>query len=119
MNDALHTFHLNCNIFISLSIHTHFNIPKLHNSSHYYEFIELYGMAENFNTEYIEWLHIDLTKDAYASMNFKDEFLQMTHWLNQKECIMQHENYICHCLKTSSNTPLHVQKPLPSLIPEH
>jgi hypothetical protein len=74
MNDALHMFHLNCDIFVSLDIHKHFNIPKLHNSGHYHEFIQLYGTADNFNTEYTERLHIDLAKDAYSSTNFKDEY---------------------------------------------
>ncbi|KAJ7712786.1 hypothetical protein B0H14DRAFT_3902164 [Mycena olivaceomarginata] len=38
-----------------------------------------------FNTEYTEHLHIDLAKDAYRSTNFKDEFPQMTLWLERKE----------------------------------
>ncbi|KAF8805410.1 hypothetical protein BYT27DRAFT_7224995 [Phlegmacium glaucopus] len=76
INDALHMFHLNCDIFVSLGIHKHFNIPKLHNST-----------ADNFNTEYTEWPHINLAKDAYTSTNFKDEFPQMTLWLYWKECI--------------------------------
>jgi len=118
MNDALHTFHLNRDIFVSLGIRKHFNIPKLHNSSHYYEFIQLYGTADNFNTEYTERLHIDLAKDAYASTNFKDEFPQMTLWLDRKERVMQHEKYLRRRLDTSFNTPLHIQKPLPSLLPE-
>jgi hypothetical protein len=42
----------------------------------------------------------------------------MTLWLGRQERIMQHEKYIRRHLETSSNTPLHVQKPLPSLIPE-
>ena len=118
MNDALHAFHLNRDILVSLGIQTHFNIPKLHNSGHYYELIQLYGTADNFNTEFTKRLHIDLAKDAYASTNFKDEFPQMTHWLDWKEHVMHHKKYIhCH-LETSFNTPLHVQKPLPSLIPE-
>lgn len=118
MNDALHMFHLNCDIFVSLGIRMHFNIPKLHNSSHYYEFIQLYGTTDNFNKEYTERLHIDLAKDAYTSTNFKNEFPQMTLWLDQKEHMMQHEKYFHQRLDTSFNTPLHVQKPLPSLIPE-
>ena len=118
MNNALHMFHLNCDIFVSLGICKHFKIPKLHNSSHYYEFIQLYGIADNFNTEYTEWLHIDLAKDAYASTNFKDEFSQMTLWLDRKERVMQHEKYLHQRLETSFNMPLHVQKLLPSLIPE-
>ena len=118
MNNALHMFHLNHDIFVSLGIGKHFNIPKLHNSSHYYELIQLYGTVDNFNTEYTERLHINLTKDAYASTKFKDEFLQMTLWLDRKEHMMQHEKYLHRGLDTSFNTPLHVQKPIPSLIPE-
>jgi len=62
MNNALHMFHLNRDIFVSLGIGKHFNIPKLHNSSHYYELIQLYGTVDNFNTEYTERLHIDLQR---------------------------------------------------------
>ena len=118
MNNALHTFHLIHDIFVSLSVWQHFKIPKLHNSGHYYKIILLYSSADNFNMEFTEWLHINLVKDAYASKNFKDEFPQMTLWLDQKEHIMQHEKYIRHCLNTSFNTPLNIQKPLPSLVPE-
>ncbi|KAF8801229.1 hypothetical protein BYT27DRAFT_7262263 [Phlegmacium glaucopus] len=82
MNDALHTFHLNRDILVSLGICTYFNIPKLHNSSHYFKLIQLYGAANNLNTEFTEWLHIDLVKDVYALTNFKDKFPQMTHWLD-------------------------------------
>ena len=118
MNDALHAFHLNRDILVSLGIRTHFNIPKLHNAGHYLELIRLYGTADNFNTEFTERLHIDLAKDAYASTNFKDEFPQMTRWLDRKERVMHHEKYIRRRQDKSFNTPLHVHKPLPSLIPE-
>ena len=118
INDALHTFHLNHDIFISLGICGHFKIPKLHNAGHYYEFILLYGSADNFNTEFTERLHIDLAKDAYASTNFKDKFPQMMLWLDWKEHMMQHEKYLRRRLDMSFNTPLHVQKPIPSLIPK-
>ena len=118
MHDALHDFHQNRDIFISLGIRKDFNIPKLHNAGHYYQFVQLYGTADNFNTEYTECLHIDLAKDAYASTNFKDEFPQMTLWLNRKERIMHHDKYIRRRLDTSINTPLHVIKPLPSLVPK-
>ena len=113
MNDTLHAFHLNCNILVSLGIHTHFNIPNLHKSGHYLELIQLYGTVDNFNTEFTEQLHIDPTKDAYTSMNFKDEFPQMMCWLDRKEHVMHPllpRNIFQHTL--------HVQKPLPSLIPE-
>ena len=62
INDALHAFHLNWNILVSLGICTYFNIPKLHNSDHYYELIQLCGTADNFNTEFTKHLHIDLAR---------------------------------------------------------
>jgi hypothetical protein len=108
MDDTLQASHDNHDIFISLGIHAHFNIPKLHNISHYLELIELFGTADNFNTEYTEHLHIDMAKEAYASTNFKDKFPQMTLWLGRKERMMQHQKYIRRRLETSSNTPLHV-----------
>jgi hypothetical protein len=43
--------------------------------------IMLFGSTDNYNTEYTEQLHIDLAKDAYHAMNHKDEFAQMTCWL--------------------------------------
>ena len=49
---------------------------------HYHELIECYGTADNFNTEYTEQLHIDFMKDAYCSTNTKDEYPQMTAWLD-------------------------------------
>ncbi|KAJ7737437.1 hypothetical protein DFH07DRAFT_752997 [Mycena maculata] len=56
--------------------------------------IFLFGTTDNYNTEYTERLHIDLAKDAYRSTNFKDEFPQMTLWLERKEKIFRHEKHI-------------------------
>ncbi|KDR67060.1 hypothetical protein GALMADRAFT_80270 [Galerina marginata CBS 339.88] len=67
MDAALKAFHDNRDIFISLGVHTHFHILKLHNIGHYHELIELYGNTDNFNTEFTERLHIDMAKDAYAT----------------------------------------------------
>ncbi|KAJ7451993.1 hypothetical protein FB451DRAFT_1524612 [Mycena latifolia] len=66
----------------------------LHNCAHYPMYFKLFGSADNYNTEYTERLHIDLAKDAYRSTNFKDEFPQMTLWLERKEKIFRHEKYI-------------------------
>jgi hypothetical protein len=74
------------------------------------EVIQLYGAADNFNTEFTERFHIDFAKDAYASTNFKDEIPQMTQWLNRKERMMHHKKYIRRRLETSFNTPLHIRK---------
>ncbi|KAH9164278.1 hypothetical protein EDB89DRAFT_2116298 [Lactarius sanguifluus] len=56
--------------------------------------IKYLGTTDNFNTEYTERLHIDLAKDAYAATNRKDEYEQMTLWLDRKERIHRHEQYI-------------------------
>ena len=94
LDDALTAFHANRDIFIDLGVCNHFNIPKLHYMAHYRFFIERFGTADNFNTEYTEHLHIDLAKDAYRASNHKDEYPQMTAWLDRKEKVLQHDKYI-------------------------
>ncbi|KAG1760406.1 hypothetical protein EDD22DRAFT_980615 [Suillus occidentalis] len=81
LNKALALFHDNKQIFVDLGIHNNFNLPKLHVTQHYASMIHLYGTTDNYNTEYMECLHIDFTKDAYCATNHKDEFAQMTWWL--------------------------------------
>ncbi|KAJ7265807.1 hypothetical protein C8J57DRAFT_1069230, partial [Mycena rebaudengoi] len=78
---------------------------------HYVMYIKLYGTTDNYNTEYTERLHIDLAKDAYRATNFKDEFPQMTLWLERKEKIFRHEKFIKWKLD-GSPAPIAV-KPLP------
>ncbi|KAG1821445.1 hypothetical protein EV424DRAFT_1539024 [Suillus variegatus] len=56
--------------------------------------IRTFGTTDNYNTEYMEQLHIDLAKDAYRATNHKDEFIQMTKWLEWKEKIARHEQFI-------------------------
>jgi hypothetical protein len=94
MRDALNRFHTNKDIFIDLGVRDHFNIPKFHFLSHYIDLITLFGTTDNFNTQYTERLHIDYAKDAYAATNKKDEYTQMTMWLERKEKIRRHEQYI-------------------------
>ncbi|KAF8814197.1 hypothetical protein BYT27DRAFT_7082726 [Phlegmacium glaucopus] len=94
LEDALERFHNNKGIFVDLGIRDGFNIPKLHFARHYVDHIKLYGTLDNFNTEYTERLHIDLAKDAYAATNHKDEFTQMTVWLERKEKIFRHSQYV-------------------------
>ena len=94
LEDSLEQFHNNKEIFVDLGIRDSFNIPKLHFARHYSDYIRLYGTLDNFNTEYTERLHIDLAKDAYAATNHKDEFAQMTVWLERKEKIHRHHRYI-------------------------
>ncbi|EIN04772.1 hypothetical protein PUNSTDRAFT_75804 [Punctularia strigosozonata HHB-11173 SS5] len=94
MDTALAEFHANKDIFIQLGIRAHFNIPKLHFCFHYRDLIENFGTTDNTNTETTERLHIDFTKDAYRATNKKDEYPQMTTWLERKEKVLCHERYI-------------------------
>jgi hypothetical protein len=106
LEDALEPFHNNKKIFVDLGIRDAFNIPKLHFARHYLKYIKLYGTLDNFNTEYMERLHIDLAKDAYAATNHKDEFTQMTIWLERKEQILCHH----HTLNGNLRNHLHLCK---------
>ena len=94
LEDALARFHQAKDIFIDLGIRELFNIPKLHFVQHYVMFIRLYSTTDNFDTAYTEQLHIDFAKDAYDATNHKDEFTQMANWLERKEKIFRHEQYL-------------------------
>ncbi|KAJ7709363.1 hypothetical protein B0H16DRAFT_1679153 [Mycena metata] len=94
LENALQRFHDNKSIFVALGVRDDFNLPKLHYCRHYILYIKGFGTTDNYNTEYTERLHIDLAKDAYRSTNFKDEFPQMTLWLERKEKIHRHEKHI-------------------------
>jgi hypothetical protein len=56
--------------------------------------ISLFGATDNYNTEQMEQLHIDLAKDAYCATNHKDEYWQMTTWLECCEKVEQHMAYL-------------------------
>ncbi|KAJ7871099.1 hypothetical protein B0H13DRAFT_2555611 [Mycena leptocephala] len=94
LEDARMQFHRNKAIFVELGIREDFNLPKLHSYEHYIPNIKLFGTTDNYNTEYTEGLHIDLAKDAYRSTNPKDEFSQMTLWLEGKEKIQRHDKFV-------------------------
>ncbi|KAJ7926370.1 hypothetical protein B0H13DRAFT_2229408 [Mycena leptocephala] len=67
LENALQRFHNHKSIFVDLGIRDDFNLPKL---------------------------HFYLAKEAYRLINFKDEFPQMTLWLERKEKMYRHEKYI-------------------------
>ncbi len=94
MEIALQMYQENRRIFIELGIRNDFNFPKDHFLNHYRELFELFGTADNFNTEYTERLHIDLAKEAFRASNSKDEYPQMTAWLNRREKVLLHEKFI-------------------------
>jgi len=49
---------------------------------------------DNYNIEQTERLHINLAKDAYCVTNHKDEYSQMTQWLEHHEKIQQLSTFI-------------------------
>ncbi|KIJ62538.1 hypothetical protein HYDPIDRAFT_135569 [Hydnomerulius pinastri MD-312] len=112
LEDALQRFHENKNIFVDLGVRTHFKLPKLHSLSHYTQSIKLYGTTDNYDTQYTERLHIDFAKDAYSATNCKDEFPQMTQWLERKEKIQHHDAFIKW---TIAGCPPSLHHPPPSL----
>lgn len=94
LDTALRRFHENKDVFIDLEVREHFNFPKLHSLVHYSKSISLFGAADNYNTEQSERLHIDFTKNAYRATNFKQEFQQMTTWLQRREAVDQHTAFL-------------------------
>jgi len=94
LQECLMRFHDNKSAFIDLGIREHFSLPKLHSLSHYASSIQLFGTTDNYNTEQSERLHIDLAKNAYRATNHKDEFRQMTKWLERRERIQQLSAFI-------------------------
>ncbi|KAH9032385.1 hypothetical protein EDB83DRAFT_2525578 [Lactarius deliciosus] len=94
LEESLAQFHDNKDVFVDLGIREHFKIPKVHSLLHYKSSITLFGCTDNYNTEQTERLHIDFTKDAYRATNRKDEYPQMTAWLERHEKIQQHAKFI-------------------------
>ncbi|KAH9012665.1 hypothetical protein EDB83DRAFT_2508778 [Lactarius deliciosus] len=91
---SLARFHEDKDVFIDLGVREHFIIPKVHSLLHYKSSITLFGSTDNYNTEQTERLHIDFMKDAYCATNHKDEYPQMTAWLERREKIQQHMMFI-------------------------
>ncbi|KAJ3769430.1 hypothetical protein FB446DRAFT_812086 [Lentinula raphanica] len=86
LEKALDSFHQNQNVFIELEVRANFNLPKLHFLCHYVRAIKYYGTTDNYNTE--------TTEHAYRASNHKDEYAQMTRWLERREKIFHHTNYV-------------------------
>ncbi|KAJ3538664.1 hypothetical protein NM688_g6483 [Phlebia brevispora] len=112
LEDALRRFHENKDVFVDMGVHQDFNIPKLHYcSKHWRQQVEYFGTVDNFNTEFTERLHIDFAKDAYRATNKKNEYPQMTLWLERKEKVLRHERYINWelngCPPVSTLNPIH------------
>lgn len=94
LQDSLARFHDNKAVFVDLGTRRDFNLPKLHALLHYGSSILLFGTTDNYNTEQTERLHIDFTKNAYRATNHKEEYLQMTTWLERREKVQRHAAFI-------------------------
>jgi Plavaka transposase len=94
MEGHLRQFHDNKAVFFDLGMHTQFNLPKLHSLSHYASLIKLFGTTDNYNMEQSERLHIDLVKDTYHVTNCREEYSQMTKWLERCEKVQQYMVFI-------------------------
>lgn len=114
LDEALSRFHAHREVFVQLGVRKHFNIPKLHFLCHYSRAITYYGTTDNYNTETTERLHINFAKDAYRASNRKDEYVQMTHWLEQRKKIMHHKNYLSWRLSKQTSSLLTVQSFTPT-----
>jgi hypothetical protein len=107
MQATLDSFHANKTIFVDLKIRDHFQLPKLEGLNHFIGSIRDFGALDNCNTEYTEHLHIDMAKDTYQGTNYKDEYPQMTLWLDRKEKIVQHDKFILwHFTGHAGNIPV-------------
>ena len=116
MNEALERFHMHKDIFIVLGARTNFDLNKLHYAIHYRIMIERFGTTDNYNTEYTERLHIPYAKDAYEASNHKEEFSQMTVWVERKEKVFKHEAYISWCLAGRPSATSLVQFEVPPTV---
>ncbi|KAI0348837.1 hypothetical protein OH77DRAFT_546701 [Trametes cingulata] len=102
LRDALRRFHSNKEIFVQLGIRPHFKLPKLHSLNHYVESIKLFGTTDYYDTQYTERLHIDFAKDTDRAANHKDEFPQMTVWLERRERFSRHEAFVKWRIQSAS-----------------
>ena len=94
LEEALQTFHENRSIFVDIGICRNFRIPKFHSLLHYTKSIRYFSTTDNYNTKYTECLHIELAKEAYRATNRKEEYPQMTVWLERKEKVLRHHLFI-------------------------
>ena len=105
-------FHDNKTVFVELGIRKHFDIPKFHSLTHYASSIKLFGSTDNYNTEQSERLHIDFTKDAYHATNHKDEYPQMTKWLERREKIQRHTAFLSWTQQRNQQQHPQFRKPI-------
>jgi Plavaka transposase len=89
LEGSLALFHQNKSIFVDLGVREYFNILKFHSLVHYRSLITLFGTTDNYNTEQSKHLHINFAKEAFCTTNHKNEYPQMTTWLERQEKVQQ------------------------------
>ncbi|KAN0141046.1 hypothetical protein V8E53_000802 [Lactarius tabidus] len=94
LDNSLTRFHSNKDVFLDVGVRKHFDLLKIHSLLHYIPSIHLFGTTDNYNTEQMECLHIELTKNAYGASNRKDEYYQMMTWNECREKTQNHSVYI-------------------------
>ncbi|KAI0696099.1 hypothetical protein BC835DRAFT_1272404 [Cytidiella melzeri] len=105
LQDAWIRFHLHKHGFVRLGVCDDFNIPKLHSMSHYIDSIRLFGLADGYNTEGPERLHIDFAKLGYRASNRKQYIQQMTTWMERQDAVRRFDQYL-QWLKAGHNSQL-------------
>ncbi|KIY63769.1 hypothetical protein CYLTODRAFT_125515 [Cylindrobasidium torrendii FP15055 ss-10] len=95
MEAALQLWHDNKSYFTDvIELREDINIPKFHSLQHYVSMIRTFGTTNNFNTEMFERLHIEFAKKGWRASNHRDEFTQMTTWVNRQENVKSFERYL-------------------------
>ncbi|TFK53379.1 hypothetical protein OE88DRAFT_1711413 [Heliocybe sulcata] len=94
MQQALDGLYVVKGIFIQYLVWQHFNIPKFYSLLHYIDTIRALGMADGYNTELPEHLHIEYAKNAYRASNKRDYEIQMARWLQRQDVAARLASYI-------------------------
>jgi len=105
LDAALKQFHDNRDIFIDLGVRAHFNFPRFILLDIINGLLSYLVQQTTILTEYTERLHIDLAKDAYRATNMKDEYPQMTTWLERREKVLRHDKFLRRQISGSDSDP--------------
>ncbi|KAG1762797.1 Zn-finger domain-containing protein, partial [Suillus placidus] len=81
LESALAVFHTNKDVLQELEVREHFNIPKIHQMSHFVKSITLFGSTDGFN-------------NAYHASNKHDYEEQMALWLQCQEAAFLRSSYL-------------------------
>ena len=96
LQEALDLFHDHKHVLMDpkYGLRTHLNIPKFHSMVHYIDSIRAFGTTDNYNTEMFERFHIDYAKEAWRASNSRNEYPQMTLWLDRQEKIAMFQSHL-------------------------